>query len=226
MRERKDVAIEFQATLRERNRLAANLHDTLLQNLTGLSFQIEACEAESIPPEVREFNHLDTARHMLQSSLEDLRGAVWALRIQPLGAANLTEALQTVALRLNENRSTSISVTSDHTLPRLSDFVSGNLLLIAQEAILNSLKHGSPNVITVKLTAVGDLESVTLEIADDGDGFVSGTQPGVSAGHFGLVGMRERAESLRGQIHIDSNPGKGTVITVTVPVLPFDTALA
>ena len=141
MHARRDAAIEFQATLRERNRLAANLHDTLLQNISGLNYQLEACETESLPIAERKSNHLETARRMVQRAQEDLRGTVWALRVLPLHERTFAEALQALAEQLAGGRDTKITVATEGELPRLSEFVAGNLLLVAQEAVHNALKR-------------------------------------------------------------------------------------
>ncbi|MGB8167456.1 MAG: sensor histidine kinase, partial [Chthoniobacteraceae bacterium] len=226
MRSRRDAAVEFQAALRERTRLAANLHDTVLQTMTGIAYQIEACESESLPEPQREANHLETARRMVQRGQEDLRNAVWALRALPLKERTFAEAVRTVAQQISAGHEVEVSVESADDLPPLADFIAGNLLLIVQEAIHNALKHAAPRKIRVSLAAVEGGERFSLTIQDDGVGFVSGAQPGASAGHFGLVGMRERAERLDGTMEVASQPGAGTRIHVEVPLRPFDHDLA
>jgi signal transduction histidine kinase len=226
MRARRDAAIEFQATLRERNRLAANLHDTLLQNVTGLNYQIEACETESLPPAERKANHLETARRMVRRAQEDLRGTVWALRVLPLHERSFAEALCGLAEQLNEGRETSITVATEGELPRLSDFVAGNLLLIAQEAIHNALQHARPTNIETRVSAAADGSRITLVVSDDGVGFDPAARSPANRGHFGLSGMRERAERLGGMLRIESRPGHGTRVVAEVVLGSFDEDLA
>jgi signal transduction histidine kinase len=226
MRARRDAAIEFQATLRERNRLAANLHDTLLQNVTGLNYQIEACEEESVPKAERKANHLETARRMVRRAQEDLRGTVWALRVLPLHDRTFAEALCGLAEQLNEGRETKITVATEGELPRLSDFVAGNLLLVAQEAIHNALQHARPANIETHVSATEDGGRIALVVRDDGMGFdPEGLSP-ASRGHFGLEGMRERVERLGGKLRIESRPGHGTRVVAEVMLGSFDEDLA
>jgi signal transduction histidine kinase len=226
MRARRDAAIEFQATLRERNRLAANLHDTLLQNVTGLNYQIEACEAESLPRSERKANHLETARRMVRRAQEDLRGTVWALRVLPLHERSFAEALCGLAEQLNEGRATKITVATEGELPRLSDFVAGNLLLVAQEAIHNSLQHAHPSNIEAHVSASLDGSRITLVVSDDGVGFDPAATSAAARGHFGLEGMRERAERLGGKLRIEGRPGHGTRVVAEVVLGSFDEDLA
>jgi len=226
MRARRDAAIEFQATLRERNRLAANLHDTLLQNVTGLNYQIEACETESLPRAERKANHLETARRMVRRAQEDLRGTVWALRVLPLHDRSFAEALCGLAEQLNEGRETRITVATEGELPRLSDFVAGNLLLVAQEAIHNALQHARPTNIETRVSAAADGSRITLVVSDDGVGFDPEGPSPANRGHFGLGGMRERAERLGGKLRIESRPGHGTRVVAEVVLGSFDEDLA
>ena len=226
MHARRDAAIEFQATQRERNRLAANLHDTLLQTMSGLNYQLEACEAESLPPDQRPANHLETARRMVQRGQEDLRGTVWALRVLPLKEHSLADALRTLGRKLGEGRPVAISVESEGALPKLTDFVAGNLLLVAQEAMHNALKHATPSHLDVRVVAADGGTSIDLTIRDDGTGFTPVDDAGPSSGHFGLKGMRERVEQFGGTLQVESAPGRGTRIHAVIPLKVYDDELA
>ena len=226
MRGRRDAAVEFQAALRERTRLAANLHDTTLQTMTGLAYQIEACEAEALPLSDRPDNHLETARRMVQRGQEDLRNAVWALRALPLEGRTITEALRTVARQVSAGHDVEISVESTGEVPALADFIAGNLLLIAQEAMHNALKHARPARIEVRLSTSPAGQRITLTVRDDGRGFVPGSQPGTAGGHFGIQGMRERVERLGGTLQVESQPQTGTCIRAEVPLHAFDRELS
>ena len=222
MRGRRDAAVEFQAALRERSRLAANLHDTVLQTMTGIAYQIEACEMESIPEAERSANHLETARRMVQRGQEDLRNSVWALRALPLKERTFAEAVRSVAKQVSAGHKVEIFVEPSDDLPQLADFIAGNLLLIVQEAIHNALKHAKPAQIRIMLSSSPDAASFAVVVEDDGSGFVFGSQPGASLGHFGIDGMRERAERLGGTLELKSTPGSGTCLRVEVPLRAFD----
>ncbi len=222
MRGRRDAAVEFQAALRERSRLAANLHDTVLQTMTGIAYQIEACEAESIPEAERSANHLETARRMVQRGQEDLRNSVWALRALPMKERTFSEAVRSVAKQVSAGHNVEIIVEPINELPELADFIAGNLLLIVQEAVHNALKHAKPTHIHITLTASADAGTFVIHVQDNGNGFVMGSQPGVNSGHFGLDGMKERAERLGGTLALKSAPGSGTTLHVEVPLRSFD----
>lgn len=224
---RHDASIEFQATLRERTRLAANLHDTLLQTMSGLGFQIEACEAE-VPPraEGQSPGHLEVARRMVDHAVDELRNSVWALRSLPLNGMGLPEALDSVARRLGAGHKARIDVRTSGDLSRVPDFIAGNLILVVQEAVHNALKHGDPDSVMIEVQTQEDPDRIVLTVRDDGPGFTPGEQAGVAHGHFGMQGMRERMERLDGILRIRSAPGKGTTIHAEAPLRFYDGELS
>ncbi len=228
MSARRDAAIEFQATLRERNRLAANLHDTLLQTLGGIGFQMEACEAEAAAPAEagRPPVHLPVARRMLDHAVDELRGSVWALRSLPLHGLALPDALRSLVERAGAGHDVKIDVRTTGDLAHVPDFVAGNLLLVAQEALHNALKHGRPRTVTLDARLAERPEWIAMSVRDDGRGFTVGAQVGAPQGHFGLTGMRERIERLNGTLGIESAPGQGTTVHFEVPLRAYDEELA
>ena len=221
MRTRRDASVEFQATLRERTRLAANLHDTLLQTISGVGFQIDACESEPHAG-VDAPGHLEVARRMVDHAATELRNSVWALRSMPLDGMELPEAIEGIVRRVGAGHSTHIEVQSGGDLSRVPDFIAGNLLLFVQEAVQNALKHGSPNSVVVDVRMIDAPDRISLTVRDDGTGFTDGSQAGVAQGHFGLQGMRERIERLEGTLRIKSAPGKGTSVHAEVPLRHYD----
>ena len=216
MRLRRDAAVDFESTLRERNRIAADLHDTTEQSLSGLAFQLEASEALQIEAPARSQQHLTLARQLLDRSREDLRRSIWNLRASLLEEDTLFGALQKIALDRGAGQTTRIVVESEGALRPLPDSVADNLLLLAQEGITNALKHAKAQQICLKLKFSD--RAVTLSIYDDGQGFDPVLAAGTKEGHFGLRGMRERSKHLGGDLQITSNPGAGTTILVTVQV--------
>ncbi len=228
MSARRDAAIEFQATLRERNRLAANLHDTLLQTLGGIGFQMEACEAEAAAPPVagKPAVHLPVARRMLDHAVDELRGSVWALRSLPLHGLALPDALRALVDRAGAGHDAKIELRTAGDLAHVPDFVAGNLILAAQEALHNAIKHARPNLVTLDARPADKSGWIALTVRDDGLGFTPGEQRGATQGHYGLTGMRERIERLNGTLGIESAPGRGTVVHFEVPLRAYDEALA
>ncbi len=228
MHARRDAAVEFQVTLRERNRLAANLHDTLLQTLGGIGFQIGAGEAEAALPDRagKPITHLVVARRILDHAVQELRSSVWALRNPPLLGKSLPEALRLVVEREGAGKSEQIELMTEGDFSHVSEFVAGNLVLAAQEALRNALKHGSARVITLEARTAKSPDAISLLIRDDGVGFTPGREAGANQGHFGLVGMRERIERLDGTVQIESAPGAGTTVRLEVPLRSYDETVA
>jgi signal transduction histidine kinase len=228
MRARRDAAVEFQATLRERNRLAANLHDTLLQTLGGIGFQIGAGEAEAALPDRagKPIAQLGVARRILDHAVQELRSSVWALRSPSLQGKSLPEALRLVVDREGAGQGARIELHTEGDFSHVSEFVAGNLLFAAQEALRNALKHGAPRVVTLEARTAETPATISLAIRDDGAGFTPGQEAGANQGHFGLVGLRERIERLEGTLRIESAPGRGTTILIEVPLRSYDETVA
>lgn len=206
---RRDVLYE------ERVRLARELHDTLEQHLTGVRMQIETArnDLDESPAQARD--SLDAAEGMLAFSREEARLAVWSLR-----HPDLLEDGPAVAIRASladRPGSPQVSVTESGTLCRLSSVIEFHLLRIAQEALTNAIKHSRARAVEINFDYSAGL--VTLSIRDDGCGFHPKPEEElVGAAHYGLIGMRERANKLNGTLEIDSGTGRGTQITLCVPL--------
>ena len=222
MRRRRDAALEFDASLRERNRLAANLHDTLLQSLTGIDFQLGACRAGGQNNGEEPSTHLDVAQKMVAHAAEELRGSVWALRTMPVAGRSFRESLETIATQTCHGHPEQIAVRVAGMPNDVPQFVAGNLLLVAQEALHNAVHHAGARQIEVVATGDAVAGSIDLTVRDDGRGFTPGSQMGPDQGHFGLSGMRERIERLGGTLSIDSQPGSGTTVRAVVPTRDYD----
>jgi len=222
MRMRRDSAVEFAASTRERNRLAANLHDTLLQTLRGIDYQLGACRAFRDRPDQDPVGHLEVARKMVNHAAEELRDSVWALRTIPLAGRSFQESLEAVARQTGHGHAERISVRVEGEPFDLPHFVAGNLLLVAQEAIANAIRHAGAVSIDVRADFSAEAGEVTLQVVDDGSGFVLGGQVGPDQGHFGIVGMRERIERLGGELEIATDQGSGTAITIHVRKRHYD----
>jgi len=226
MRSRHEAAVEFQATLRERNRLAANLHDTLLQSLAGIRFQLDACRVVSRQGSQDESaEHFAVARRMLDHAAQNLRGSVWALRTMPMPGQTFSESMETVVAQLAKTGDTQITLAIAGPPFEVPNFVAGNLLLVTQEAIHNAIRHGNPARIEVGVTFEPTAGMIDLVVRDDGGGFAPGTAVGPAQGHFGLQGMRERVERLAGSFRVSSDPSRGTTVRATVTTRAYDQQL-
>lgn len=226
MRTRREAAVEFQATLRERNRLAANLHDTLLQSLAGIRFQLDACRVVSRQGSDDESaEHFTVARRMLDHAAQDLRGSVWALRTMPMPGQTLSESIDALIKQFGKTYKTPIGLDVAGSPFEVPNFVAGNLLLVAQEAIHNAIQHGKPGRIDVAVTFESTGGTIDLVVQDDGQGFEQGTEVGPAQGHFGLKGMRERVERLGGSFSVRSTRSRGTTVHASVAKRAYDPQL-
>jgi signal transduction histidine kinase len=213
---RETAAREFEATLRERRRLASDLHDSLEQTLTGLALQLEAAELFRTSNPDQGAHHLRLASKFLDRSREDVRRTVWDLRTDGLGGQSLTAILRERTASLARGGDSAVEVLTDGQPASIPDFMAGNLLLAAQEAVTNALKHSGSNRICV--TVHYRQREISLTIADHGCGFDPASAPGQRDGHFGLQGMRERLKRLGGSVKLDTTPGGGTTVTLSVPL--------
>jgi signal transduction histidine kinase len=210
---------QYQAVLTERNRVARELHDTLEQGLTGIALQLEAVAGtiQSSPEAAQQ--SLDVARQMLRYTLEETRRSVMDLRSQALESRDLAGALTSLARQMTLGTATSAEVRVEGHARRLDAAEEHHLLRIGLEALTNALKHGSPTRIDIELRFRHD--DMDLIVQDDGRGLQQ-DDGGISASHFGLQGVRERVIKLGGVLEIDSRPGGGTRLAVTVPLHPPD----
>lgn len=208
---------EYQAVLNERTRVGRELHDTLEQGLAGISLQLEAVAGslQTSPDLARQ--SLDVARQMLRYSQEETRRSVKDLRSQALESRDLAGALESLARQMTFNTRTEAHVRVTGARQRLDAAEEHHLLRIGLEALTNALKHGRATRIDIELRFAPD--ATNLIVTDNGQGLESGDR--VTAGaHFGLQGVRERVDKLGGLLAIDSTPGAGTRLAVTVPARP------
>jgi signal transduction histidine kinase len=205
---------EYQAVLNERTRVARELHDTVEQGLAGISLQLEAVAGsfQTAPEAARQ--SLDVARQMLRYSLEETRRSVMDLRSQALEAGDLGGALSSLArqMTLNTRADAHVRVTGSRLQP--DGAADHHLLRIGLEALTNALKHAAATRIDIDLRF--GIDSTDLIVVDNGRGMEAGE--GAAGAHFGLQGVRERVDKLGGVMDIQSRPGAGTRLAVTVPV--------
>ena len=208
------MALQFRAVLAERNRIAREIHDNLAQDILGISVQLELV-ARLMPAAAETAKgHLDRARMLVRNSMTEARRYVWDLRSQELQKKDLPAALRDTTKRLAAESNVETVVEVAGLMRPLPVEVETNLLRIGQEAINNAVKHARANRIEVALNF--DTRNVRLSVRDNGRGFDPREQ--IADGHFGLLGMRERAEQIGGVLSIDSAPERGTQIAVEVPL--------
>jgi signal transduction histidine kinase len=208
------MAVQFRAVLSERNRIAREIHDNLAQDILGISVQLELV-ARLMPAAAEAAKgHLDRARMLVRNSMTEARRYVWDLRSEELQKKDLPAALADATKRLTADTGVEAVVDVSGPLQPLPVSVEANLLRIGQEAVNNAVRHSQATHIRVALNF--DTRSVQLIISDDGCGFDTSNQ--IADGHFGLIGMRERADEIGGVLTIQSAEQRGTQITIDVPL--------
>ena len=200
------------AIMKERNRLARDLHDSVTQALYGIALYAEAASRQLSWGQVSTTaEHLLDIRATAQESLREMRLLVFELRLPMLKNEGLAAAIQARldAVEARVGMKTEFQVQGEH---RLGSEVEEGLYRIAQEALNNALRHAQARNVSVRLGKDGHL--ATLEIVDDGIGFdPTAVKDG---GGFGLRTMAERAARLDGTLTIESEPGHGTRVWAEV----------
>jgi ligand-binding sensor domain-containing protein/signal transduction histidine kinase len=204
---------EFRAVLAERNRIAREVHDTLAQGYVGVSVQLEVL-SELLRQNKNEAaaRHLDTTRQHVREGLADARQSIWALRSQDSGENTLPVQLRR-ATEHADGHGLEAAFSLYGAYRPMPPGTEREILRIGQEAIHNVKKHAGAKHLTVRLE-YGPAE-LALIVTDDGRGFATanGSSP---EGHYGLTGMRERADLIGGTLELSSEPGTGTTVHLHV----------
>jgi signal transduction histidine kinase len=206
----------FSLVLQERTRLAREIHDTVIQALFGISAQLDVLsvnldgDLEGIQKSV------NMARKMAHHSLTAARESVLDLRGITLDNDDLAGALKSAAVQWVNPDAIPVTIDFEGECRKLPGRVIRDILRIVQEAVTNAIMHSDPRGIWVKLTV--DVSCLQVLVRDDGRGFRHSDSFSASLGHFGLVGMRERAERVGGQLKISSKVGVGTEVELKVPL--------
>lgn len=202
--------------LGERTRLAVELHDTIAQNLTGASFEINAAERLIPTDSDASLKHLARAARTLKSCRDELRNCIWDLRNLTLEAPDMNTAIRSTLEPHIGNTALSIRFNVPRTL--FTDNSAHALIRIIRELTLNAIRHGDAKNVKI----AGSVESGVLHfsVRDDGSGFDPDNRPGLREGHFGLQGIQERLKKFNGEMTIQSHFGAGTRIAITLVLSP------
>jgi signal transduction histidine kinase len=204
--------LQRDAILGERQRLARDFHDTLEQELTGIAIQLDNVDGRFEPSPGKAREALQLARQMLRYCREEVRTSISDLRCVLLEHGGLESALREALPPLVTASNTAFTFNVSGTPFRIDSAVENHLLRMAREAVTNAVRHSSATHIDVELAFTP--QSVRLSVNDDGQGFDATLRP--PRGHFGLQGMHERAKKIGAALQIESTPGSGTAVRVTV----------
>lgn len=208
-----ELGARFDERLAERNRIARELHDTLLTEMTAVAMRLDAASAaagrDDNPHAV-----LAGARDQARRAIAEARRAVMALREAGGEGSALGARLKEAAQHIFASGESRCAVECTGEERRYPSAIESELLRIALEAMTNAHRHARCR--SVHVTCVYGRDEVRLLVQDDGDGF----DPLAAArnGHFGLAGMRERASAIAARLTVESGPGRGTLVEVTACV--------
>jgi signal transduction histidine kinase len=208
------------ATTRERNRLARDIHDSLGHYLTVINVQLEKAQAFRDKEPGAADQAINDAKRLASEALQDIRSSVGALRTQQ--ELFFCSAAVTALVEQVSNSHFSIDLKIEGSEEGFSKQVLLTLYRAAQEGLTNIQKHARASTVRINLTFSKVGASLTL--SDNGCGFettlLQHLQPGRSVS-YGLQGVQERLELVGGNLNLESSPGKGTTLFVTVPKDPL-----
>ena len=206
------AVIQSELKTAERTRLAAELHDAMSQTLSGISMQIEAAARNFDSNRPLSLHRLNLAARTLKSCRDELRNCLWDLRSDTLDETDMNRAI----CRTLEPHLDGTKLTVRFRVPReeISEVTCHTILKIVRELSVNAIRHGR----ATHLKIAGSRENglFMFSVWDNGTGFDPAVAPGIREGHFGLQGIRERIENFGGSLKIDSAPGKGTHVIITL----------
>jgi len=202
---------------RERQRIAQDMHDGINQLLIGALLELKSArERLATGSRPRAEASLQRVQEVLHRVEFELRQIIYDLRPPTLDTLGLAPSLRRYAERFEQYAGIACEVRAEGDALRPPPEVEIGLYRIMQEALQNVSAHAQAH--SVQVTLGFSAQAVTLAIADNGRGFDLETVRGNSAGHFGIMGMQERAESLGGRLTIHTGPGQGTQVAVSVTV--------
>jgi two-component system sensor histidine kinase UhpB len=197
----------LQAQEQERTRVARDLHDEVNQSLTGLLLRLEAAR-EAAPPELEA--ELSETKALANQAMRELLSLARQLRPTALDDLGLAAAVAGQVEQLAHGE-IEASIETEGDFSSLGDDAQLVVYRVGQEALSNAARHSGAGHVEVRLRRLGG--DVELTVADDGRGFAFDE----SEGGLGIAGMRERALLIGGELSIESRPGRGTTVTLTVP---------
>jgi signal transduction histidine kinase len=202
----------------ERRRLARDLHDETIQDLIALDHKVQLLGKNLRGGGRRRSDGLETIHREAREAIQRVRRLSLALRPGYLEDLGLVPALEALVNDAGSQMGVPLSLRVVGTARSLSSNVDLALYRVVQESLANVVRHAQARHAWVELRFTR--EEVRLTVRDDGVGFVSSHEPGelTQAGHFGLVGMRERAEFVGGSLDVATAPGKGTRIVLRFPL--------
>lgn len=208
-----DYNVRLEDRVEERTRIARDLHDTLLQTFHGLMLRLQVVE-ELLPPG-RARSELEDTLGFGDKALIEARNAVHDLRSSPATSGDLQLALRAIGEELVSGSPATFRFVVEGPPRDLNPVVRDEIYRITREALRNAVEHSGANEIQIEITYGARL--LQLRVRDDGKGIAQDVLKAGAEGHYGLVGMRERAKVIGAELSILSGAGVGTEIDLTIP---------
>jgi signal transduction histidine kinase len=214
----------FDGVLEERTRLAREIHDTLLQGITGIALQLRSAlpYVQTSPADAARI--LDGIASLAEQTSREARQAVWNIRPRSVQWQAFVTAVESAARLTIGDVPVSLRVRTLGRARQLGSDVQRIVLLVVREAVANAVRHASANSIRVALAF--DSHRLRVRVVDDGRGFMVAPDFHAYTGHWGLLGMRERASEIGGSLAVRSAPGRGTRVTLGLPLPSVNQPLA
>jgi signal transduction histidine kinase/ligand-binding sensor domain-containing protein len=203
----------FEERLDERVSVAQDLHDNLLQEVMGISLQLEIAD-EMMPPESAGKPILKRALHLAESTLTRGRAALSSLRVSALTRQDIVQALASATAAFPEERQRAVQYSSDGAELPVRAGVGEEVVQIGREALRNALQHTDG---AVRVDIIFNAPRFCLIVDDEGRGISATIMESGVAGHFGLKGMRERAARIGSKLTIEPRADGGTHVELSVP---------
>jgi PAS domain S-box-containing protein len=219
LRLRRAIRARYEAVLAERSRIARELHDTILSEVAGIAMRLDAAAARTATSEVAETAPpptmlLAALRDQAYAALANARRSVTDLRALTEGVPPLPTLLADAVRRVFADTAVDARVEHEGVPCSFPPALQDEVLRIVGEALTNARRHAECRTVVVRCTY--GPRALRIRIRDDGRGFVPAVES--QHGHWGLVGMRERAAAIGARLIIASAPGRGTDVRLVVPI--------
>lgn len=216
----RQISMRFKAVMDERNRMAREMHDTVIQDCIGLSSLLEAVSSGDFADESLSHELVDQAREQVRTTIDEARSAVWNLRHNESDTANVGVLVRDLTQQMHTKFGRPVGCTIAGAPFPLPHRVTHEVFMIVREALWNAHTHARPAQVEVLVNFTDT--NLLIEVQDNGLGFDSTAVYTATDLHYGLAGMRERAQKLGGELLIASAAGEGTTIRMLLPRLPHD----
>jgi len=210
----RQMRLQFHLVSEERARLAREMHDTLIQGCVGVSTLLEAALGVEATDEPLRHQLLSYATEQVRATIEAAREAVWALRNTSMSVVDGGTLCEDLARQFHADSGVPIECRITGVPFRLGEPATHELMMTIREALTNAISHASPSEIHIDVCFTE--HDMKIAICDDGHGFDPNSLLSRN-GHYGIVGMQERARLFDGNLTIDSLPASGTRVQISVP---------